>query len=178
MKSANGSIGRRRRWLALSAATLVGTVAYWAVVLAFATAEREGASEPSMAALAFGLAITPLVFVTLAAASGHPSTTVGALSGMGLFLLVAPLLALFVDPVTGMVSGFGAGAVVAMRREEAHGYRSRALAVGLGVVAVLVGLFVFPPIAVAFAPAVPFVAVGIADGRRERRIDARSHDPS
>jgi hypothetical protein len=168
------SIGRRRRWLALSAATLVGTISYWAVVLAFATAEREGASEPSLAALAFGLAITPLVFVTLAAASGHPSATVGALAGMGLFLLVAPLIALFVDPVTGMVAGFGAGAVVGMRKEEVHDFRSRSVAVGFGVVAVLVGLFALPPVAIAFGPAVPFVAVGVADGWRERHVEPSS----
>lgn len=176
MTASEGTVGRRRRWLALSAATLVGTVSYWAVVLAFATAEREGATEPSLGALAFGLAITPLVFVTLAAASGHPSVTVGALAGMGLFLLVAPLLALFVDPVTGMVAGFGAGAVVAMRREQVHGLRPRAVAVVIGLVAVVVGLFVFPPVAVAFGPAVPFVAVGAADGWQERRVDSAPPD--
>lgn len=176
MSPSGGSIGRRRRWLALSAATLVGTVSYWAVVLAFATAEREGATEPSLGALAFGLAITPLVFVTLSAASGHPSITVGALAGMGLFLLVAPPIALLVDPVTGMVAGFGAGAVLAMRREEAHSLRSRGAAVALGTVAVLLGLFVLLPVAVAFGPAVPFVAVGAADGWRERRVGSPPSD--
>jgi Na+/glutamate symporter len=169
MTTGERTLGARRRWLALSVATLVATVSYWAILIAFASSDQSPA-ELSLGSLALGLVIVPFVFLALAIVSAHPAVPMAALGGLGLFLLFAPPIALFFDPVTGLVSGFGAGAVVAMRLEEVHSRRSRAVAVTLAVVSTVAGLLVFPPVAVAFGPALPFVAIGSADVWREGRV--------
>jgi hypothetical protein len=86
------------------------------------------------------------------------------------------MVSAFLDPVTGVVAGMGAGGIVALRMDNDHTVRSRILAVVVAsaYTAVLVwtigGLVLLP------APIFPFTALGIADHMAERRADAAPAD--
>jgi hypothetical protein len=172
----------QRKWRAITIATLVLVPAFWSLMaglVALATDDAD-AAEPaglnSAAAVAFGLAVLPFVFVVLAFLSEHPRAPGAVLRAMGLSLLVGVLVTSFAgDPVTGVVAGVGTGGVAALRMDADHSVRDRALAVlavsayTLALVHTVGGLALLP------APIFPFTAIGIADHLSERRADrARS----
>lgn len=173
MPDSSTPLGSRRRWLSLTAATVVMQFAYWPVIASLGTGDTGQAGL-----LWFGLAIVPFVYLVLAFASGHRRAPGAAGLAMGLFLLVALPVGLL-DLLTGLVAGFGAGAVLALRFDpEQHSRRNRVIAVAAASVYVLAlnllqGLLpAFGPFAIMSAAVIPMAVVGIADeaaeGLRER----------
>ena len=168
-------ISPRRKWMAIGVATVVLVVSYSAMLLAFVAAEVDGAD--GSAAFALGAALVPFVFVALAFISGHRRASGAVLKAMGLALLVAfPVSAIMQDVVTGLVAGFGAGGVVALRAEPVHTRKSRALAVALVSLYVAVLVRVIIEAGLIAGATLPLVSIGIADSFVEFR--ARQNSPS
>jgi hypothetical protein len=79
-------------------------------------------------------------------------------------LLVGVLVtALAADPVTGMVAGVGAGAVVALRPEPDQGLRPRIYGVAVATAYTFVLVRTVGSFALLSAPVFPVTAVGLAD---------------
>jgi len=163
----------QRKWRAITLATLALAPAFWALAIgrvAFAVDDPD-APDPG-AAIAFGLAVIPFVFIVLAFTSEHPRPSSAVLRAMGLSLLVGiPASALTFDAVTGIVAGVGAGGIAALRRDPDSTTRSRAVAVFIAaaytfVLARLAGGLVLLP-----APIFPFTAIGVADHLAERAAE-------
>ena len=140
----------QRKWRAITVASVLLVPALWSPAL--------------------GFALVPFVFLALALLSGHPRPPAATLRAMGLFLVVAPLTAvLTVDAVTGFVAGAGAGGVVALRSDEPHTWRSRAIAVAVAVAYTFVLVRVAGELALLPAPVFAFTGIGVADHLAERR---------
>jgi hypothetical protein len=161
----------RRKWTTIGVATLLMTVSYTAILVAFIALEVDDGPAPGPL-LAFGLGLVPFVFLVLAFMSGHRRAPGAVLRAMGMSVIVAgPISALMADAVSGLVAGFGVGGAIALRRDEPQTFKARLIAVGSTTVyvAVLVNLTVEGGL---FAGAVlPFVAIGIADWVMERRAE-------
>ena len=125
------------------------------------------------AAVAFGLALVPFVFLALAVMSEHPSVPGAVLRAMGWPSWSGPIVSGVVgDAVTGVVAGLGAGGIVALRMDARQNYRARVWAVVFAaaytafLVAVTGAMVLFP------APIFPFTA------HRHRRPPRRAARPS
>ena len=163
----------QRKWRAITIATLVLVPAFWSMLLglvAGAGGDDGGVGNPA-AAIAFGLALIPFVFIALAFLSEHQNPARAVLRAMGLCLLVGVVVsAIAADAVTGIVAGVGAGGVVALRADAAHTWRSRAVAVAVAAVYAFVLARVAGSIVLLPAPIFPFTAIGVADHLAERRL--------
>ncbi len=136
---------------------------YWAIVFAFVASEFEDGPPPGPA-LAFGLALMPFVFVALGAISRQPELGGATVAALLLAVAVAlPVSALARDAVTGLVAGFGAGGVVALRREVHHSWQARSLAIVGVATFTLVALRLVPVLGVIAAPIITFPSIGAAD---------------
>ncbi|MGH2807724.1 MAG: hypothetical protein ACRDKT_10665, partial [Actinomycetota bacterium] len=73
----------RLKWRAILFATLLLVPAFWAILGGFvsATTDEPGGPNPA-AAVAFGLALIPFVFIVLAFMSGHPRAPGAVLRAM------------------------------------------------------------------------------------------------
>jgi hypothetical protein len=161
-----------RKWRAIAIATLVLVPAYWSLLAGIVSAspDSEGGVANPAAAIAFGLAVIPFVFIVLAFLSEHPRAPSAVVRAMGLSLLVGiPVSALAADVVTGIVAGVGAGGIAALRMDEGHSWRARALAVVVASVYVFVLVRTAGPIVLLPAPVFPFTGIGVADHLAERR---------
>jgi hypothetical protein len=162
----------RGRWLAIVAASMVLQFSYWPTVFALASSH---ADEPVPGELVlFGLTFVPLVFLVLAFASRNPRAPGSVLKAMGLFLLVGAPVALL-NPVVGLVAGFGAGGIVTLRRPELPDVlRTRVIALVIGCVYLLVLLTVLPfvDLGIVTGAALPFAVLGIADEVRAGRHES------
>jgi hypothetical protein len=164
----------QRKWRAITLATLVLAPALWSllagfVVIASDESDRASGAPNAAAAIAFGLALIPFVFIALAFLSEHLRAPTAVVKAMGLFLLVGvPVSALAADAVTGIVAGVGAGGVAALRADEAHNWRARALAVVVAAVYTFALVRVAGVITLLAAPIFPFTSIGIADHLSER----------
>lgn len=167
----------RRKWRAILLATLLLVVAYWSMLaglVVIASEDPTGGPDPA-AALLLGLALLPFVFVILAFLSEHPRAPGAVLKAMGLTLLVGiPVSAVAADAVTGIVAGVGAGGIVALRSDEGHSWKARAVAVIAGSVYTFVLVRTLGELVLLPAPIFPFTGIGIADHLAERRADVRS----
>lgn len=150
---------------------------YWGILLGLVI----GASEnPSIninpgAAIAFGLAIIPFVFIVLAFLSEHPRAPGAVLRAMGLALLVGiPVSALAGDAVSGIVAGVGAGGIVALRADLAHSWKARAVAVFMAAAYTFILVRAAGAIALLPAPILPFTSIGIADHMSERKVERQT----
>jgi hypothetical protein len=169
-------VGPREKWRAITLATLVLVPAFWSLMaglVEFATDEAD-VSEPSAvspgAAVAFGLALIPFVFVVLAFLSQHPRAPGAVLRAMGWSLFVGLMVTAIVgDPVTGVVAGVGAGGIAALRMDADHTTRARVIAVAVASVYTLLLVHTAGGIALLPAPIFPFTAIGVADHLSERR---------
>lgn len=74
-----------------------------------------------------------------------------------------PVSALAGDALTGIVTGVGAGAIVALRLGQDHSYRARMLAILLTGLATFVLVRLVGSAALLPAPILPFIAIGVAD---------------
>jgi hypothetical protein len=166
----------RKKWRAITLATLVLAPAFWSVLAGVVAAGSDDPRAPAPAPLiAFGLALVPFVFVVLAFLSEHPRAPGAVVRAMVLSLLVGiPISAVAPDAVTGFVAGLGAGGIAALRAEPIHSWKPRAAAVA--VVTLFVFLLVMvSDVALLVAPALPFTSMGVADQiveRRRERLEA------
>jgi hypothetical protein len=83
---------------------------------------------------------------------------------MGLALVVGiPISALAADALTGIVTGVGAGAMIALRLEESQSFKARALAVVFTGVVTFLLVRLVGEVALIPTPILPFTAIGVAD---------------
>ncbi|MGI9647552.1 MAG: hypothetical protein ACR2OI_03440 [Acidimicrobiia bacterium] len=164
----------RRKLVALVVATVLLVISFAGILGAFVAAGMDDGPSPGPP-LALGLAVLPGMFATAAYLSLHPRAGTAVLKAVGLFFLVAvPISAAAQDAVTGLVAGFGAGAVVVVDQQEIHTTKSRSLAVAGSVLYVFVLLRVAPPLAIATAPLLPFTMVATADYIMEQRAEEKT----
>ena len=171
MRGGMEPLSPQRKWLAITVATVILVPGYWALLAGMVASGSEDKTDApnAAAALALGLAVIPFVFLVLAFMSSHPRVPGAVLKAMGLALLVGiPVSALAADAITGMVAGTGAGAIVCLRADDDHNWRSRAIGVAVATVYTFV-LVRTSPLALLAAPIFPFTAIGIADHLSERR---------
>lgn len=165
----------RKKWRAITLATLLLVPAFWAMLaglVSVASDDGEAAADAPQAgaALAFGLALIPFVFVVLAFLSEQPRPPTAVLKAMGLCLLIGiPVSALAGDAVTGIVAGAGAGGIAALRAETPDGWKARAVAVAIGAAYTFVLVRVVGAAALLPAPVFPFTGIGLADHSVEWR---------
>ena len=169
----NEPLSPRRKWQAITLATLLLAPAFWSLLAGLVGAASddpgEGVPNPA-AAIALGLAVIPFAFVALAFVSQHPRAPRAVLRAMGMTLLVGiPVSALALDAVTGVVAGVGAGGICALRADEDHNWRARALAVAFASVYTFVLVRTVSALVLLPAPVFPFTGIGIADHLSERR---------
>ena len=160
----------RRKWRAITLATLVFAPASWFILTGLVAGSVGGEGGPNAAAsLALGLVLIPFVFIVLAFLSEHPRAPGAVVKAMGLSILVGVLVSAgAMDGITGLVAGVGAGGVAALRN-DGHEWRRRALAVIL-VSAWTFGLVrIAGPIALLPAPMLPLMGIGLSDHLEERR---------
>jgi hypothetical protein len=169
----------QRKWRAITLATLVLVPAFWSILAGVVSgaSDEEGGVNVA-AAVAFGLALIPFVFIVLAFASENPRPPSAVVRAMWLALLIGiPVSAIAADAVTGVVAGVGAGGVTAMRSDGPHNWKARALGVAVASAYAFVLVRTLGALALLPAPAFPFTAIGIADHLSERR-EAREASPA
>ena len=159
----------RRKLIALIVGTVLLVISFAGILGAFVASGVDDGPNPGPP-LALGMAVLPLMFAAVAYLSLHPRAGTAVLKAVGLFFLLAvPVSALAQDAVSGLVAGFGAGAVVTVDRLPVHTWQSRAIAVGASVFYVFVLIRIVPPLGIASAPLLPFTAVAVADYIVEQR---------
>ena len=157
----------RRKWFAITIATVATLISYSFIVFAFVAGSTEGGPNPGPP-LALGLALVPIVFMVAAFLTRHARAGGAVLKAMGLWVVIGiPIASL--DIVTGLVAGFAAGAVVSVRAEEEHTRKSRVIAGSLATLYTFLLLQVAPGVAVVGGSMLPFLGVGIADSIMERK---------
>jgi hypothetical protein len=168
----------RRKWRAITLATLLLVPAFWALLAGLVSVASDQKDAPNAGPLiAFGLCLIPFVFVVLAFLSEHPRAPGAAVKAMVLCLLIGiPVSALAADAVTGLVAGVGAGGVVALRADLDHRTRDRAIAVLVASVYVFVTVRLGGDVALILAPVLPFTSIGVADHLSERRAERTSRE--
>jgi hypothetical protein len=161
-----------RKWRAITLATLLLAPAVWALLAGLVAVADDGADGPAPgAAIAFGLALLPFVFIVLAFASEHPRAPSAVVRAMGLCLLVGIMAsALAADAVTGIVAGVGAGGIAALRADGDHDWRMRAGAVAVAAIYSFVLARVAGAMVLVAAPIFPFTGLGLADHLSEWRL--------
>jgi hypothetical protein len=166
----------RRKWRAITIATLLLVPSFWSVLAGVVAAASEQADAPAAAPfIAFGLALVPFVFIALAFLSEHPRAPGAVLRAMGLSLVVGiPVSALAADAVTGLVAGIGAGGIAVLRAETNQSWRARAIAVIAVSAYVFVMIRVAGDVALLLAPTLPFTSIGVADHLAELRKERRA----
>lgn len=164
----------QRKWRAIVLATMLLAPAMWSLLAGLVAVAADDPPEGAgpAAAIAFGLALLPFVFIVLAFASQHPRAPGAVLRAMGLALLVGIVVsALAADAVTGLVAGVGAGGLVALRADLGHDWRLRAAAVAIGAAYSFVLARVAGPVVLVAAPVFPFTGIGLADHFAEWRLE-------
>lgn len=169
----------QRKWRAITLATLTLLPGYWAMIVGVVTlVSDEGGIRNPEAAVAFGVAIIPFVFIVLAFASEHPRAPGAVVRAMGLSLLVGiPVSAVAADAVTGLVAGLSAGGAVALRSEPDHTWRPRALGVVVATAYTFVLIRTVGPFTLVAAPIFPFTALGLADHLADHLAERQGRGP-
>lgn len=178
MLGAARPVSARRKWAAISVATVIMAISVFFML--YGAVEGAVLYETSAPGppFAFGLALVPFAFVALAFISGHPAAGGAVVVALLLAVPIAlPLAAISRDVVTGVAAGYGAGGVVALRREYYQSRRARIVAVVLTTVYVFITLRVDAATGVTAACLLPFVALGIADLAGDWRRAQRDQRP-
>ncbi len=164
----------KQKWKAIVYATLVLMASYWAIVFAFILSEVEDGPSPGPP-LALGLALVPFVFVVLSMVSQHADWPGATLKAMGVAAVFGVLVSAFAaDAVSGLVAGFGAGGILALRAGDHHRWTGRALAVAGVTVYVMIVLRVVSVAGLVFGPLLPLPALAVADAFMDYRA-AKEH---
>ena len=164
----------RRKWRTITLATLLLVPGYWMLLAGLVANQSSAKNAPNpAAAMAFGLAVIPFVFLVLAVMSGRARWAGAVAKAMGMAVLVGiPVSAIAGDAITGIVAGVGAGGCIALRRDDAHSLRTRAIAVAFAAVYTFVLVRSVSALALLPAPVLPLIAIGLADHVSERRQSA------
>jgi hypothetical protein len=170
-----GPLAPRRKWRAITIATLLLVPSFWAVIAGLVAAVSEDTDAPAPGPfIAFGLALVPFVFVALAFLSEHPRAPGAVVKAMGLSLLVGiSVSALATDGVTGLVAGMGAGGIATLRNDTGNAWKARTIAVIAVTAYVFIMVRVAGDIALLLAPTLPFTCLGVADHLSELRKERR-----
>lgn len=161
----------RRKWAVIAASTFLLLLSYIPIVYSFVAGiadeeDVEGGAGP----LAFGLAMLPFAYLLLAFGSRHSRAPGAVIRAMGMFLLAGITgVVLTQSLIAGLVLGYGAGGVFALRAEDDHGYGMRFIFVGAAGLYVLFLNFVAPDAAFVAGAILPFLVLGLADYVSERR---------
>jgi hypothetical protein len=156
--------------MAIGISTVILFFSYTMFIFGFAAAsEEETAFAGGLIGIATGL--VPAVFGVLAAVSQRPHSIRTALLATLLWFAVGGPIAIL-DIPSGLAAGFGAGGVVALRRDPANTVNSRVAAVVVCVVYVFVLGRIIPAAALMVGGVLPFLAVGVADSITEREAAA------
>ena len=159
----------RRRWLAITLATVVAQFAFWPVVASLGTT-IEGERAVAWPLVAIGLGVVPFALLALAILSRQPNPASATLKALGLFILVGPPLVVLLDPVVGMVAGLAAAGVAGLQRDETiHRLSWRWIAVGVLSAYIIVLVLVAPDFAVVSGAVLPFAVHGLVDQAAETR---------
>lgn len=161
----------RRRWLAITAGTVVMQFAYWFVLFSLAVQEDESTAFGAELVVV-GLAVVPFAFLALAFFSRHPRFPMATLKALGLFVLVGAPLMVLLDVRVGAAAGLAAGGVVALQREEVHSGRWRWIGVAVMTVYLTVLFAVSPSFAAVSGAVLPFTVHGLVDQAAETRTPA------
>ncbi len=162
----------RRKWRAITLATLLLVPAYWSVLVGLVSmaVEDPGNAPNAGPFIAFGLCLVPFVFIALAFLSEHPRAPQAVVKAMALALLVGiPVSALAADAVTGFVAAIGAGGIVSLRADLSDSWKARALGVLVAAVYTFLMVRLAGDLVLIVAPALPLSAIGVADHLSERR---------
>jgi hypothetical protein len=151
-------------------------ICYSAILFGVAGGFLGEGEEGAAMALTAGLVGVPVVFLVLAFISRHPQAPKATLKAMGLFLLVGLPVSLLSLPA-GMVGGFGAGGVVALRLEPTDTTRARVWAVALSASYIMVVGQIVPPIDALVGSVFPFLAIGAADSITRKRAERAPKGP-
>jgi len=157
--------------MAITAATVVLQFSYWFILEGAAPAE---ADEASGGLIAIGLSLVPVIFLVLAFGSRHLRPTSAVLRAMALFLVVGVPLAVL-DVVVGLTLGYALGGLSALRTPEpSEGVvRARLIAVGAGILYLIVVRWLSPGFALFTGAVIPFALLGLADQSLEGRARLR-----
>ncbi|MBK5266230.1 MAG: hypothetical protein JJE47_02240 [Acidimicrobiia bacterium] len=160
---------RARRWVAVALATVLMVMDFILFVFGFATGRGE---ETILAGgiIGIGLGLVPGVFVVAALVSQHPRGFRAAALATVLWGVVAAPISIVNLPVA-LVAGFGAGGVVAFRRDEVHSLLSRVVAVMICALYTLVVQRISPAAGILAGAPLPFLAIAMVDAMRVRRAD-------
>jgi hypothetical protein len=117
--------------------------------------------------LGIALGMVPAVFFVAAFVSMNPKTIRAGVLSTAVWMITTVLFSLVNVPI-GLTAGFGAGGVLAFRRDDQHTWQSRLGAV-VGCVVYVYALQRVSPVLGLFGGApLPFVAIALADIFKER----------
>jgi hypothetical protein len=140
-------------------------MAYGLVVANVGTPADPQAEGTMVGAAGVGLAVLlmPFGLITVGLVSRRRDWPLAVLYGMGLALAVGLPLLIFRNPLASLIAGYAAAAVITVSLPEGVTWHNRAVAAGIVTLLTLGGMAVaFVPTA-AIAPALPFLATGLAD---------------
>lgn len=162
------------------------TVSFWALAYGLAVAAAGTPADPNRdgtmiatSGISLAMLLMPAGFATAAFVSRRPDAPLAVLAGMALAMGTGLPLLWFRNPLGALIVGYAAGAVVTVSLPEGATWHNRALAAGLVALVALGGMLVAFGLTALIAPALPFMAVGLADmfgssqalpGRREREV--------
>ena len=158
--------GEKRRWLAVLLATIMMLASYLMFIWALAAASGD---ETVFAGGLFGIALglVPGAFAVAAFVSQNQRAISSTLLATLVWFVVAVPIGIG-DVPTGLVAGFGAGAVIAFRLPPGRGRRSRVIAVVIAIVYAFAMQGLLPEAGLFAAAPLPFLAVALADLYDER----------
>jgi len=172
----------RRKWAAVGFGTLLSLATFWMLVGAVLAQDDESGLETNVGVLlSVGLMMIPVVMAGIAYVSKRPNWIRASLfAGAIAFAITVWLPFVTNEPVTPVVVGLGAGAVIALRIEKDHSIPLRAAVVGMLGVYVWIMVQVSVGAGMLLGPLLPIAAIGAADAYSVRRAerDAANRDAS
>ncbi|MCP5025633.1 MAG: hypothetical protein GY929_05035 [Actinomycetia bacterium] len=150
-----------RLWFAIGLATALMFLSHTLFIFGFGAASED---EPVFAGGLIGIAVglVPGVFLVTAVVSRHERAGRASLLATALWFAVAVPIAVF-DIPTGLVAGFGAGGIVALRRSGPQAVPYRVAAITLCVVYTFVVQRIVPAAGLMLGAVIPLAAIAIAD---------------
>lgn len=152
----------RRSWLAIALSTLLVVLSYRAIAIGM-VAGAAGDAERGQGLVAFGVGLVPFVFLVLAFGSAHRNAPGAVIKAMALALLIGAPGVVLGGVALGVVLGYGAGGVVALRRDPDTRLGPRWWAVLVGTVLAAVVLATDLGVGLLLAPVMPLTSIGVAD---------------
>lgn len=165
----------RRKWLAVGLATVVTLPAFWLLVAAVVAADPDNDFDaPVGVFVGVGLALVPLALFVLAKVSRHEQPFRAAAMGGTIGVVLAGVLSFALrEPLSPLVAGLGAGAVIALRTHPDTTTAARSIAVAIAAAYSAAMVWFVPQLSLGLSPMLPSAAVAAADGYMARRAANR-----